>query len=69
MTSETEPTRSAATAEFGRTEPQRLPSPMFDDGATPRLRSGDPYLVPPGINSPKKRGKLIIVIIVSRHGR
>ena len=32
MTSEPEPTRSAATAEFGRTEPQRLPSPMLDDG-------------------------------------
>ena len=32
MTSEPEPTRSAATAGFGRTEPQRLPSPMFDDG-------------------------------------
>ena len=32
MTSEPEPARSAATAEFGRTEPQRLPSPMFDDG-------------------------------------
>ena len=31
MTSETDPTRSAATAEFGRTEPKRLPSPMFDD--------------------------------------
>jgi len=38
MTSEPEPTRSAATAEFGRTEPQqRLPSPMFDDGRPSRF--------------------------------
>ena len=56
MMSEPEPTRSAATAEFGQTELQRLPSPMFDDGATPTLRSGDPYLIPPGVISPKKRG-------------
>jgi hypothetical protein len=37
MMSEPEPTRSAATAEFGRTELQRLPSPMFDDGRPPRF--------------------------------
>jgi quercetin dioxygenase-like cupin family protein len=88
MTSESEATRSAATAEFGRTELQRLPSPIpelesvqsladipgdlasgrhshpgpkvgfivrgnvateFDDGPTPTLRSGDPFLIPPGV--------------------
>ena len=88
MTSEPEPTRSAATATFKRTELQRLPSPIsgwesvqslaeipggvasgrhshpglevgyivrgdvaieFDDGATPTLRSGDPFLIPPGV--------------------
>jgi hypothetical protein len=37
MMSEPEPTRSAATAKFGRTELQRLPSPMFDDGRPPRF--------------------------------
>jgi quercetin dioxygenase-like cupin family protein len=88
MTSEPEATRSAATAELGRTELQCLLSPIpelesgqslveipggvasgchshpgpevgyivrggvaieFDDGATPALRSGDPFLIPTGV--------------------
>src|SRR5918995_5421342 len=78
MTSEPEPTRSAAVAEFGRTELQSVqfltdipgdvdswrhshPGPEvgyilrgdeaieFDNGATPTLRSGDPFHIPPGV--------------------
>ena len=88
MTSEPEPTRPAAIAEFGRTELERSPSPVpgrklvpsladiprddasgrhnhrapevgyilrghvaieFDEGATPRLRSGVLLLIPPGV--------------------